>query len=889
MVLLVAAGGLRAQTVSTDKTSLSFSGLVGGAQVQQSLTITSSPGSVTFVISSNQSWLKVSPQIGTTPSAVTVTADPTGLAAGPYYATLSVIGLPSGGASVQVSFTVSTIYADPLSLQFSYTIGSGAVPGVQSITLSGPSTTFTAAASTNPPGGNWLQVVPTSGTSPGAVTARLNPTIVPGLSAGTYSGAITITPTSGSSTTPVMVAVTLTVTPAPPVTVNPASLVFNFQTGQTPPSAQTMTISATPGQLVNFAIYNTYEGNPGKAWITLNPSSGAIPTSGSTQVTVGVDTTNLQPNTYTARMTLVAAGVAQPDIPVKLLISNLQLLNVPSAALTFTYQLNGAVPATQYVTCTATSGTLSFAISASSGASWLSVPATGATPAPFAVTVNPAGLPPGTYSGTITVTGTGAGNGPQQIPVTLKITNDPMIVASATSLAFPYQIAQATPSPQNIKVTSSTGALLVYTASATTSTCGNSWLTLTGTTSGTTSDNFTVWANPTGLSAGTCSGTITITATNASTGAAAINSPVTISVTLYVSNTPLLIAWPLPPFTFSVQQGAQAPAPQTINLNSTSPTEQVNFGVTSSGNWLSVSPISGATPNTAIISVNPAQLLAGIYTGSVTISATGSGGVALPTTVLPVTLQVTTGSLTLSPTALSFTQSKGGSAPPAQTVTVGSTGQPLTYTAVASSAGGWLSVTPVTGTTSSNPTVSVSVDGSNLTPATYVGTITVTGIFAGNSPATVSVTLTVTAGTITAAPSSLTFTQVAGGSAPASQNVIVSGTPGPISFSVTTGTNSGGTWLAATPQSGTTPGTVQVAVGASGLTANTYTGKITITAAGATGSPIDIPVTLNVLAPSTLTATPSTLNFSYTIGLAPPQVLVEVREVVAAELLGGNP
>ena len=50
-----------------------------------------------------------------------------------------------------------------------------------------------------------------------------------------------------------------------------------------------------------------------------------------------------------------------------------------------------------------------------------------------------------------------------------------------------------------------------------------------------------------------------------------------------------------------------------------------------------------------------------------------------------------------------------------------------------------------------------------------------------------------------------------------------------------------------------------------------YTGTVTITGAGATGSPISIPVTFNVAQPQTLTAAPASLSFSYTIGLAAPQ------------------
>jgi uncharacterized protein (TIGR03437 family) len=131
--------------------------------------------------------------------------------------------------------------------------------------------------------------------------------------------------------------------------------------------------------------------------------------------------------------------------------------------------------------------------------------------------------------------------------------------------------------------------------------------------------------------------------------------------------------------------------------------------------------------------------------------------------------------------------------------------------------------------------------------------------------------LTVSPGTLAAAPASLTFSQVAGGPAPAAQNLAVSGSPGALSFTVATSTSDGNPWLTATPASGTTNATVQVSVSAGTLAVGTYTGAVTVTSVGATGSPVKIPVTLNVVAPQTLTVSPTQLNFASVIGAPPPQ------------------
>src|SRR5262249_33873953 len=70
--------------------------------------------------------------------------------------------------------------------------------------------------------------------------------------------------------------------------------------------------------------------------------------------------------------------------------------------------------------------------------------------------------------------------------------------------------------------------------------------------------------------------------------------------------------------------------------------------------------------------------------------------------------------------------------------------------------------------------------------------------------------------------------------------------------------------------SATTPATVSVSVNGTGLSVGQYTGQVTITSSGANGSPIAVPVVLNVISPATVTASPSTLSFNYTIGTQTP-------------------
>jgi uncharacterized protein (TIGR03437 family) len=241
---------------------------------------------------------------------------------------------------------------------------------------------------------------------------------------------------------------------------------------------------------------------------------------------------------------------------------------------------------------------------------------------------------------------------------------------------------------------------------------------------------------------------------------------------------------------------------------------------------------------------------------------------------IPVTLQVTSGALSLSTNSLSFLFVAGGAQPAVQTVQVTGSGGALNFTAVPNNGNtgvNWLSVTPTSGTTPG--TLSISVNGAGLTPGTYVGTVVVTAPNASNSPATIQVTIQVNTGTISASPApsaGLTFTLGAGATAPAAQTITLSSTPVAFGFTAIPTTTSGGPWLFVSPALGSTPASIQVSVSAAGLAVGTYTGTVTINAAGATGSPITYAITLNVVTPITITATPAALSFSAILNASAP-------------------
>jgi hypothetical protein len=313
--------------------------------------------------------------------------------------------------------------------------------------------------------------------------------------------------------------------------------------------------------------------------------------------------------------------------------------------------------------------------------------------------------------------------------------------------------------------------------------------------------------------------------------------------------------------TFNYQSGGAVPSGQNVALSSSG--TNFNYTVSTSATWLAATPVSGTTPGSVSVSVNPQSLSAGTYTGTVSIASSGASN--SPRTVA-VTLNVTAAqlpALTASPASLTYSYQIGGSAPAAQVVAI-SSGSAVSYTTSKSTT--WLSVTPASGTTPGN--LSVSVNPSGLTAGTYTGNVTVTSAGASNSPKNVPVTLTVTAATsptMTVSPLNLTFNYQSGGANPAAQAVNVTGTT---ALPYSTGTNAA--WLSVSPASGTTPGGLSVSVNPSGLAAGTYTGTVTVTGTGASNSPQKVSVTLAVTAtPPTnpsLNISPGSISFTYPTG-----------------------
>lgn len=224
---------------------------------------------------------------------------------------------------------------------------------------------------------------------------------------------------------------------------------------------------------------------------------------------------------------------------------------------------------------------------------------------------------------------------PMLLPYNLQVVPAGQLTFSATpavALNATAHLGGAAPAPINIAVASEGRT---WTASS-----GAAWLKPTpasGSGSGTLSAAF----DPAGLAVGEYSTTLTVLASDGQSA--------TLTATLSVQPSGLVTAGGV---TFNAVNGAPI-ATQVIPLD-TDDKSSASWSAVANAPWLRISPTSGRTPATAVLTVDPTAgtLASGSYNSSVTLSATGLATRALPVTLnlTPATLSASVNSITLGGT-----------------------------------------------------------------------------------------------------------------------------------------------------------------------------------------------------------------------------------------------
>lgn len=180
----------------------------------------------------------------------------------------------------------------------------------------------------------------------------------------------------------------------------------------------------------------------------------------------------------------------------------------------------------------------------------------------------------------------------------------------------------------------------------------------------------------------------------------------------------------------------------------------------------------------------------------------------------------------------------------------------------------WLACNPASGvSTGQQDSITVNYSTSSLGIGTHTATITVSSADAHNTPQTINVTLTVVTSfpALSVNPTSLTPSCMQGNDASAQTFIVSNSGSGAFNFTVV----DDATWLYCSPTSGSNSGEndiINVTYNTHRMIAGTYNATITVTAAGAAGSPQTIDVTLTIDTPdgeislSTASLTPSCMQ-----------------------------
>jgi hypothetical protein len=590
------------QQVSTNlaltQSSLTFTASAGSTTAAQPLAITTSDGSmVAWSVLSSTPWLTGSSSSGLTPGNAIVAVNVPTLTVGSYSGQISVASFGAANSPVAVPVTVtitppappSQLTVAPASLSFSALSGADA-PVAQSLTLSASTSALAFTVSSD---SAWLTAT-ASGTTPASVQVNVAST---GLAAGTYTGNLTISAlAAGNPTT--TVPVTLVVTVLPTYTL--------MQTTFSSPTLDGWAVSPM-GLASGWSVSN---------------NAAQFSGGGATQLYAG----NATWSDYTVQTGILLSSLTDYPGGIRAYINP----STGASYVAWMYPAEGLIKLWRTTTWNVNTTPVLLGTSAvltMDDTNWHTL----------ALSMN-AGQVVALYDGKPVVTATDTTL--SQGMVALDVAKQPVQFDNVSVTGFQAETANLT-SPQSsftLSVvaggTSSTQPLTIATSDESVTVWSalspSPWLTI-GSSTGLTPGNATVQVNASALSAGSYSGQINLASFGVTNNPIAI--PVTVNVTPPAQKSQLAVT--PASLSFSALSGADAPAAQSLTL--TASTSALAFTVSSDSAWLTATA-SGTTPASVKVNVAQAGLVAGTYSGNLTISAPAAGNA---TTTVPVTLVVT--------------------------------------------------------------------------------------------------------------------------------------------------------------------------------------------------------------------------------------------------------
>ena len=606
----------------------------------------------------------------------------------------------------------------------------------------------------------------------------------------------------------------------------PASLSFEGSPEGPPPAGQSVQVDNVGDGSLGWTA------SPSLPWIGVSPASGSQGAS----FTVTVDPSGLPEGLSEGSVEVVSAEASNSPllVPVSVNVVAEPILATSPASLRFVAVAGGANPPPQLVEVSnAGSGVLTWAASADEP--WLEVtPASGENDASLTLSVDIGGLGAEVHAATLTVDAGAVTGSPSLIPVELDLTGgEPVLSVLPANLAFSGPLGGPAPPSQDLAVENLGSGSLSFTASTTAS-----WLSVTPL-SGEAPATLAVEVSPAGLPAGPHSAEVIVE----SPGAA--GSPASIEVSYEVIDEPSLGVTP-DELVFAALVGGANPAPDLLVVRNEG-TGRLDYSVTESASWLSVSPGGGALSaggrTDHQVSVNAQGLDLGTYEDVLLVEAPGAAGSPRQVAVRLIVAEVPP--LVVEPTRIEALATASAPVPAPRAVSVSTSGDAdARWTASADR--GWLSVSPTSGL--GDGTLTLEFDPSGLAFGRHVGAVTVTAPGLAGSPRSVEVELEVAEGPrLTLAPTGVTWIVERFDPLPTARGFSVGNAGvGELSWLVA-GLPA---WLSANPTSGVGPGSFTLRPASTDLAAGTYTANVNVSAPASYDSPRTVRVTYRVEGPA---------------------------------------
>jgi uncharacterized protein (TIGR03437 family) len=372
---------------------------------------------------------------------------------------------------------------------------------------------------------------------------------------------------------------------------------------------------------------------PAASWLSVAPPSGQMPA----KIGIIADPSQLQSALYETDILFTSPLAVPPTrtTHIRFTVGEVRpsKLAPESSQIAFAFAKTGSASNRSLRILNGGGGTLAFDILpvTNNGGGWLRVSSTSGTATPlqpfsFAVTADPTGLDPGTYTGALIFTNR-SGADTANVAVTITVSSTPQsVILSQNGLTFTAVQGGGVVPPQTFDVVNGGQGTLNWTVSASVMGPVSNWLSVTPTSgsSGTgTPPPVSVQVKPAGLAPGVYYGRILVASPTA------LNSPQMLAVVLNLltrDQNPGPVVQPSG-LIFSGVASGQNPQPQTIlvsDLTAAPLTMGSSRTFVGTGNWFVHTPINATiTPDAPVsITVTPqiAGLLPGVYQGALSLA-----------------------------------------------------------------------------------------------------------------------------------------------------------------------------------------------------------------------------------------------------------------------------